>query len=716
MAVFPPGIEALMPWNTYQNYILEFTKNMQLLADIIDPYIDNQHRTFVPHSWINTLACTRLQVNQVTTEYNDFIHSWGQQTYMYTCNIKIEDNVASISSWTNVGRCAEGAWSNFTDEQREAIAELFENWNLGSDVVFRDLFPSEYLELQLDYYDAYSQRLAISDIGRYPQDSFVMDVTDINGTANITPVKLWFYPQEFVITEIQPMGEFIDIVGRQITDQHKIVSGMFDCPYQQPLIWCTSDETTVQKYISVNDSDNNYTTTYTTGDGDPFKVYYGDNYVIYVVPDGDKVSYDDIYNVTKNVVVPEIDPTIHVPTYVENKYGPTPPPTPPSPDIESDNQEDSGFYEHAKFTKVYACTNSELEDLYNWMSGGAAGSSGTSPVTVPDNFDPMERIVGLIGYPMKIPVGDPDATTFTFRNAANQTINTGWSTYKFWQVHNTIDFGTVDIPYWEDETNGVPFLDYSSTVEIYVPFCGVVGLDPQSVMGCTLRCKMWIDFLTGDCSAVVYTNYGGAGSQHPVAFVSGNCGCSEVVSANAFGALQGAKAYASHKMSQAILGGVKNLATSVIGGATTGFTRGAAGTGGSAGMKAGAIGGIIGGAMDLGVNLTLQNMDNQYAVQVAKNSLGTTISGDFGQSTSWHYMDRPYIKVTWPTPVSKDLTLYGKTYGVPVHKSEVLSNYTGYTICNNVDVSGIAGATASELATIKQFLETGVYIKEGGEG
>lgn len=479
-----------------------------------------------------------------------------------------------------------------------------------------------------------------------------------------------------------------------------------------PIIGNVKDLTNINTFVTKMGATNNYTNTYTTPDNKTITVYYGDNYIITHVNDDEPVSYNDVknaLNIAVNQINDDNDTDMNVPDY--------PIPPPPSP-IESDNQEDGGNYNHAEFTKVYACTSAELNDLYNWMGGGAAGTSGTSPVTVPDSFDPMNRIVGLIGYPMIIDAGVGDQTTFTFRNAANQTINTGWSTYKYANFDRAFDFGTVTIPNWEELENGAPFLDYSATVEIYIPFCGVVGLDPQAVMGCTLNCKMWIDFVTGDCSAVVYTNYGGEDAQHPVAFVSGNCGSAEVVSANAFGAYQGAKAQASHKMSQAILGGFKDLATSVIGGATTGFTRGAAnptGTGGNAGMRAGAIGSVIGGAMNLGVNLTLQNMDNRYAVQVAKNALGTTISGSFGQQTSWYYMDTPYIKVTWPTPISKDVELYGKTFGVPVHRSGALSEFTGYTICNNVDVSGIADATASELAIIKQFLETGVFIKEGGE-
>ena len=478
-----------------------------------------------------------------------------------------------------------------------------------------------------------------------------------------------------------------------------------------PFIGNFKDQTFINRYITDNGAVNNYHTTYVTPDNKNIEVYYGDNYIIYNVENDDPVSYDDVRNAF-NIAIDQINDDN------DTDIPPAPPYTPEPEPLESDNQEDGGNYNHAEFTKVYACTSAELNDLYQWMGGGAAGSSGDSPVTVPDNFDPMNRIVGLIGYPMIIDVGVGDATTFTFRNAANQTINTGWSTYKYGNFDREFDFGTVEIPNWEEVNNGAPFLDYAATVEIYIPFCGIVGLDPQAVMGCTLSCKMWIDFVTGDCSAVVYTNYGGEEAQHPVAFVSGNCGSAEVVSANAFGAYQGAKAQASHKMSQAILGGFKDLATSVIGGATTGFTRGAAnpsGAGGSAGMRAGAIGSVIGGTMNLGVNLTLQNMDNRYAVQVAKNALGTTISGSFGQQTSWYYMDTPYIKVTWPTPISKDVGLYGKTFGVPVHRSGLLNEFTGYTVCNNVDVSGIAGATASELAMIKQFLETGVFIKEGGE-
>lgn len=694
--------------NNLQTFFDYFTKGVQVLADtFFDSGNDNSHEIIaIPPEFYSTVY-NENRANMFTDRFNSYDDGQGMQPFLYACLVKLENGELNFIDYTMISQDYSGWWDDLDDSE---IAELMtieaaHDYNLHS---FND-YPSEdivqYFGNDNNFYFKPRNHSA-SDAG-YTYTGYY---GGNYGTHNMSSMSIGFVSGDFT-----RRGDRIDFSF----SIPAITGNGFSGLYKQPFILVTDDMDAVTYYVTNNDADNNYSENVNTGDGDPFTVYYGDNYVIYYIPAGNKLSYSDIHLTAQravNTIVadnPGMSP-IHIPTYDENKFGPEPPE--PS-ELVSDNQEDGGNYNHAEFTKVYACTSAELNDLYQWMGGGAAGSSGTSPVTVPDSFDPMNRIVGLIGYPMVIDVGVGDQTTFTFRNAANQTINTGWSTYKYGNFDRAFDFGTVDIPNWEEVNNGAPFLDYSATVEIYIPFCGVVGLDPQAVMGCTLSCKMWIDFLTGDCSAVVYTNYGGEDAQHPVAFVSGNCGSAEVVSSNAFGAYQGAKAHASHKMSQAILGGFKDLATSVIGGATTGFTRGAAnpsGTGGNAGMRAGAIGSVIGGAMNLGVNLTLQNMDNRYAVQVAKNALGTTISGSFGQQTSWYYMDTPYIKVTWPTPISKDVELYGKTFGVPVHRSGTLNEFTGYTVCNNVDVSGITGATASELAIIKQFLETGVFIKEGG--
>lgn len=696
--------------DTLSRFADRFFKSLQVLVDgeAPDPDADNADYVFTIPIEFYAQCYTFFQAYQATNDYNSYDN--GYQPVLFCFDLSLDNGVLSIDNFQCLGKLYTGSgysnmWRNLSDAQKADLVEQMKNYFTGN------------LEITSDYSTepdvfTYSNGGVFNFRTRDHSDSLHFAYNSLEGVKRSTGLQVSMMGESYT----PRLDTDTDLISPTYNSFSKPQYGVTYCQ-KRPFQMITRDESWAINWVTTNDAEHNYVDTHTTAQG-TFKVYYGDNYLIYYIPASVPLSYNIIKNVTVtaankiNSDNPSATPIV-IKTYDENKYGPVP----PSP-IENDNQEDGGNYNHAEFTKVYACTSEELNNLYQWMGGGAAGTSGTSPVTVPDSFDPMNRIVGLIGYPMIIDTGVGDETTFTFRNAANQTINTGWSTYKYGNFDREVDFGTVDIPTWEKLENGAPFLDYSATVEIYIPFCGIVGLDPQAVMGCTLSCKMWIDFITGDCSAVVYTNYGGEDAQHPVAFVSGNCGSAEVVSANAFGAYQGAKAQASHKMSQAILGGFKDLATSVIGGATTGFTRGAAnpsGAGGSAGMRAGAIGSVIGGAMNLGVNLTLQNLDNRYAVQVAKNALGTTISGSFGQQTSWYYMDTPYIKVTWPTPISKDVELYGKTFGVPVHRSGALSEFTGYTVCNNVDVSGIADATASELAIIKQFLETGVFIKEGGE-
>lgn len=699
---------SLPEWDNLSTFVHDWMKGLQVLADSIapDPGEDNSMLAFLslPYAFDCTFYAS-ITTTDVTDDYS------GSQPWLISYRVVLMNNSLRIVNQKYVGKnVMDGIdrWGQLTDEEKAIIENEVNTMYSTRNIEVVNNYPElEMVTLGQTYGTISMYPRGHSSDGIQIKFPIKNDGFKIRNTA-LFGASIAQLPHENGNGYYTPDAWSADYSGIGAQNNYSVYSKIIAVFDNQTEALRVVD--TISPYNTNNDVINY------TKDGSEYKLYYGDNYLIYALDENKIYNYQDLFTGTNQATTAisgwhPTDPPIKTPTYDEVKHEDEP------SELVSDNQEDGGNYNHAEFTKVYACTSAELNDLYQWMGGGAAGSSGTSPVTVPDSFDPMNRIVGLIGYPMVIDVGVGDQTTFTFRNAANQTINTGWSTYKYGNFDREFDFGTVTIPNWEELENGAPFLDYSATVEIYIPFCGVVGLDPQAVMGCTLSCKMWIDFVTGDCSAVVYTNYGGEGSQHPVAFVSGNCGSAEVVSANAFGSYQGAKAQASHKMSQAILGGFKDLATSVIGGATTGFTRGAAnpsGTGGNAGMRAGAIGSVIGGAMNLGVNLTLQNMDNRYAVQVAKNALGTTISGSFGQQTSWYYMDTPYIKVTWPTPISKDIELYGKTFGVPVHRSGALSEFTGYTVCNNVDVSGIAGATASELAIIKQFLETGVFIKEGG--
>lgn len=656
--VFPPNIIDLMPWDTIQNYVNDFTKKLQEKADDwLHPDDDNQHRTFVPHSWINTLACTRFQVNQLTTAYNDWLHSYGNQTYMYTCNIKIENNVATISSWTNVGKCAEGSWSNFNAQQREEIDELAANFDFSSNIRFVDNFPSEFLELQLDYYDAYSQRLAISDVGRAPSDSFYMSVHDVNGDNNYTPIKLWFYAQEFTTTEIQPMGEFIDMVGRSIFDQHKLVNGIFDCPYQQPMIWCTSDEDTVQKYVTSNGSDHNYTTTYNTGDGDEFKVYYGDNYVIYVVPDGDEVSYDDIYNVTKNVVVPQIDPTIHVPTYNENKYG-------PQPDYDDDNfgLTTTGFQSDIGGNGKYWLLDSPPDGLLQDFNLNAPEGSMFS-----------QNILSCYCSALNWDWETSDMNIVLYTNGSKKPAYI--STNKFpliyqWNPH--LIAGAIDVPRCTNT-----FYDFSpySTYEVYVPFCGWVGL-PDTVVGRKIRVYMDFDVATMSCKAIIMVEMHDESGDTIIGEITGMFGAPCPIQVTEGGLYR-----------QAIV----NSGLQIAGGVAQGVV------GGMSGAKALVASGAIN---------ALQGLQNCHVAGNTNYSQTIGRAGDSSSLCGGHYC---YLRVTHPV-VDKvvETETFGHTIGYICNEVGELGDYSGFTVCLNPHIH--IECTQSEKDEIKRLLESGVIL------
>ena len=641
---------------------------------------------------------------------------YTQLGVIYRVDVSAKNGIASISDFQNLGRAADDG-ASYTEELTQRLMDDINEWFTTEHFFIHPLQSGHcYFKFQ-----TYNPNMMLSlrygdpeveSVNQTPIRSIKRDNTYVDSNENMCYVQL--NAVEYSINaqgKVQTTMDSFYMLQTEYT-----LHGLKGYPV---IMHCDNDYY-INKYITDNGAVNNYTGTYTTPGGKTINLYYGDNYIITNVQDNEPVSYNDVKNaltIAVNQINDDNDIDLKVPDFI--------------PDIEDDNQYDGGVYGPADFCHIYACTQSELDNLQKWMSGGAAGSSGDSPVTVPDNFDPMAQIVGLIGYPIEIDTGVGDDTTFTFRSADNQTVNTGWATKKLGIVEREIDMGTVTVTPWGKEKKKVPWLDYSATVECYIPFCGMVPLDPQSVMGQTLTCKMWVCFATGDVSAIVYSDINGG--QHPVAYASGNCGASQPISAAAFGSLMGARAAADHKMTQAVLGGVKNAVTGTVNTAVANYARGAgqfnlpvpAGQGSGLASQIANAGGMIMGskygamsaitsAVDLGVNLTLQNLDNRYNYTVAKNSLGTTIAGSFGQMTSWHYENHCYIKVTWPTPMSDRVTNYGRTYGVPVHKSGTVGDYSGYTVCNNVDCSGITKATVSEQALIKQYLESGVYVN-GGE-
>lgn len=416
-------------------------------------------------------------------------------------------------------------------------------------------------------------------------------------------------------------------------------------------------------------------------------------------------EYDDMTNVTGNNI------------------SPTPPgPTPPGPsgDDPSDDQAWGGAYSGAgAFSKFYLCTATDLANLRTWFGGGGSGDQ------IPDGFDPMGQVIGLLQYPISISGTALAPDEIIFRSGKT-ILHTGVSADRSTGGFLHINCGSVEIPR-RMQQRGVPFLDFETSLEIYVPFCGTAPLDVQTCVGKTLTCDMYVATATGDVSAVI------AAGGHPVAYMSGNMAESLPISSAGYGMyLAACKSTWGNGVSQVmnqLTGGTTNTIKNVNQAAlneTLSYEQ----TGGwshseliTESYNNPAIGRAMAGAASakgvaaIGLATTASNVVNAASTgyeqyQRVKNASYTSVSGSFTSCAAWNYPFTPYVKITRPheqipTGGTGD---YKHTTAIPLVETRNLSGSPGLTTCVNPDVSGIANATAQEKDIIYRALVNGVIV------
>lgn len=353
------------------------------------------------------------------------------------------------------------------------------------------------------------------------------------------------------------------------------------------------------------------------------------------------------------------------------------------------------------FAKFYLCTATDLANLRSWFSGGGHQQ-------IPEGFDPMTQIIGLSQFATSVSGTAVDEAEITFRAADNTPVYTGVFCQRGSGADLSFDLGSIDIPL-RMKDRGVPFLDYSSTVELYVPFCGTFQLDPQTVLGRTVAVRMWMSTTTGECFAIATAD--GA----PVAYGSGNMSAEMPISSGGWGMYKAQLATVNTKVVQA---GVSAFSSGLEAGfSTAGAMNGKLAT--TANVAAGAmigtaiggpVGTIVGGvvsaapaiadAINSGVNIGTQK-------QQLKNSSSTAISGSLSSTAAWHQPFTPYIKITRPHYKKPDN--YAHTQAIPLVATRTLSECAGLTMCVGTDLSSLS-ATEIEKEAIQSFLSNGIIV------
>lgn len=218
--------------------------------------------------------------------------------------------------------------------------------------------------------------------------------------------------------------------------------------------------------------------------------------------------------------------------------------------------------------------------------------------------------------------------------------------------YKTIDCGSIKVQkYWGSA------LDYSCTnTEIYLPFIGIKRLLPDDVIDTTIHVKYNIDILTGDLTAQIKCG------QSVLYKFTGNCKATVPVSA---------------RVSEALENLIKGATTMAMGVAA----------GGTAGLAATAI---------------------STAVNVAMSKTRVDRSGDISGSISLLDDFVPYMIIHRPQQsLAAD---FKNQKGYPSNISAVLNTLSGYTEVEYIHLTGIDGATDTELNEIETLLKKGVIL------
>lgn len=305
--------------------------------------------------------------------------------------------------------------------------------------------------------------------------------------------------------------------------------------------------------------------------------------------------------------------------------------------------------------------------------------------------NPSDYIVGLYAILIDPPKTD---TTSTFTLGAVD-FDGDISAYRYNFTSDKsgyFSFGTVDVPYYGD------FRDYSpyTELELYIPLCGTVELDPAYFIGHKIAVDMYYDIYTMSCVAAVSrisqlgktlykTVNGTIGAQIPI--MSRDMGDYQ----NTIKALESA-----HKQNE------NRLMTSLI---TAGVSAGIAiGTGGAAlpamaGMGLGGLGLI--NTLEQGKLIDYQLDHTQPAI--AQTGVAET------QNAFCVGQLKPKLNIKRATELPLNDTIYSQTVGNACCINALVGDRTGLIVCSDIKCDGIP-ATLEEINLIKQAFASGVYV------
>lgn len=305
-----------------------------------------------------------------------------------------------------------------------------------------------------------------------------------------------------------------------------------------------------------------------------------------------------------------------------------------------------------QFVSSYVLDGTDLQNLANEFK------NPTTPI--PEGDTPFDSIISLKKYPFNV-------KNHTIMNQAENIILSKWNTnvsaQKINAAQTKINIGTFNI---DRKYNN--FLDYEpfTTCEIYLPFADYIPLNLNKCMGSTINIDMIWD-IDGNIKYLIL--------------------CENLLIAEINATL------ASGQILTAINSGLKSLQdlqnTITIAGGLAGVVGGAV-----AGSYAGVA--ISGLATFSGVVNTIANQNTNYSTQKGQSQ------SDVSQKSILDFV----LHITRPNVnIPKN---YGSTIGYILNDTKVLSELSGFTVCQNPIIN--VTATDVERDEIYDALQKGVIL------
>lgn len=252
----------------------------------------------------------------------------------------------------------------------------------------------------------------------------------------------------------------------------------------------------------------------------------------------------------------------------------------------------------------------------------------------------------------------------------------------------TADLGYISGNYPNDFRNYEPF----SIFQIYLPFCGTRDIPANLIAGHTIIVKASVDIITGAISYIVKSD------GYPILYANGTIGVSIPMTSDNATEYAGNVIHATNNVVQTGATVVQNIAHEATKGADVANAAKTGGVSLAAGAVSTAAAAVAGAASIATAGYELSTTINQTTIQQ---------SGCASPSNSLYTSMNVYVLQETHAPVIPEN--YAHTVGRACRKGGAVSDFAGYTVFSNVDLSGVE-ATESEKTTILQTLQNGIYL------